>query len=274
MEGQRVPSSSTGATNAATSLLRRVLDHPTFILPRDFSLFLIGARTDAAIEKTRAAAGARVAFEEAYSKSTDPWASATRRYRYQQRKYEQIMALLPDRRFSHALDLGCGLGLLSQRLAERCDAVLGVDLAEAALGHARERGAGIANLTYVQGDVLDLPAELDGGFDLIVLADTLYYLAPLSDGLLKALSARLANLLMPGGLCLLANHFFFAADADSRLSRRIHDAFTWSPRFAALGHHRRAFFLATLLREQNRLAGLDRAPADAAHRLARVPDAG
>ena len=112
------------------------------------------------------------------------------------------------------------------------------------------------------------------------MADTLYYLAPLSDGLLKALSARLADLLMPGGLCLLANHFFFAADADSKLSRRIHDAFTWSPRFAALSHHRRAFFLATLLEEQNGLeepnglAGQDDAPAQTARRLARVPDAG
>jgi len=242
---------STGTASAAAGFLRRFFDHPTFVLPRDFTLFLIGARTDAAIEQTRAASGARVAFEEAYTRSPDPWASAAPRYRYQQRKYEQIMALLPDRRFCHTLDLGCGLGLLSQQLAARSDAVLGIDVASAALGHARKRGAGVANLTFAQGDVLDLPAELNGQFDLVVVADTLYYLAPLSDDLLKTLSARLADLLMPGGLCLLANHFFFAADSDSRLSRRIHDAFTWSPRFTALSHHRKAFFLATLLAGKN-----------------------
>ena len=240
-----------GTANAVISLLRRVVDHPTFILPRDFTLFLIGARTDAAIERTRAASDARVAFEEIYTRSADPWASAAPRYRYQQRKYEQIMALLPNRRFHHALDLGCGLGLLSQRLAKRSDMVLGIDIASAALGHACERGAGIANLTFSQGDILDLSVELNGRFDLVVLADTLYYLTPLSDNLLKTLSTRIADLLMPGGLCLLANHFFFAAEPNSVLTRRVHDAFTWSPRFTALSHHRKAFFLATLLANQD-----------------------
>ena len=226
--------------------MRRFLDHPAMILPRDFTLFLVGARTDAAIERTRAAHGARAAFEAAYTKSADPWASAAPRYRYQQRKYEQIMALLPDRRFRSALDLGCGLGLLSQHLAERCDAVLGVDVA-AAVGHARTRAAGISNLRFEQGDLLCLPSELDERFDLVVVADTLYYLSPLDNDLLKSLSARIADLLVPGGVCLLANHFFFAADADSRRSRRIHDAFAWSHRFRVHSEHRRAFFLATLL---------------------------
>lgn len=227
--------------------MRRILDHPAVILPRDFTLFLVSARTDAAIERTRALHGARAAFEDAYTRSADPWASATPRYRYQQHKYEQIMALLPDRRFRSALDLGCGLGLLSQHLAGRCDAVLGIDVAAAAVGHARTRAAGIPNLCFEQGDLLHLPQELDGRFDLVVVADTLYYLSPLDDDLLKALSTRIANLLVPGGVCLLANHFFFTADAESRRSRRIHDAFTWCHRFDVQSQHRKAFFLATLL---------------------------
>ncbi len=248
--GRRSPQPSVPAPGREPrpGLVRRLLDHPALILPRDFTLFLVGARTDAAIERTRAAHGARAAFEAAYTRSSDPWASATPRYRYQQRKYEQIMALLPDRqRFRSALDLGCGLGLLSQHLAGRCDAVLGIDVAAAALCHARTRAAGIPNLRFEQGDLLHLPTELDGRFDLVVVADTLYYLSPLGDDLLKALSARIADLLAPGGLCLLANHFFFTADADSRRSRRIHDAFAWSHRFSVRSEHRRAFFLATLL---------------------------
>ena len=227
--------------------MRRFLDHPAMILPRDFTLFLVGARTDAAIERTRAAHGARAAFETAYTCSSDPWASAAPRYRYQERKYEQIMALLPGRRFRSALDLGCGLGLLSQHLARRCDSVLGIDVAAAALAHARTRAAGIVNLDFEQGDLLDLPARLDGRFDLVVVADTLYYLSPLGDDLLKTLSARIADLLAPGGVCLLVNHFFFSADAESRRSRRIHDAFAWSHRFSVHSHDRRAFFIATLL---------------------------
>ena len=242
-------------TIPAVGFLRRILAHPTFILPRDFGLFLMSARTDAAIERTRARSGTRAAFEEAYTRSRDPWRSAAPRYRYQRLKYEQIMALLPAGRFRRTLDLGCGLGLLSQHLARRSDAVLGLDVAAAAVGHARGRAAGIANLSFEQGDILDLPASLDAAFDLVVVADTLYYLSPLSDDLLKALSARLARLLAPGGILLLANHFFFAADADSRLTRRIHDAFTWSPHLSVTGHHRRSFFLATLLRPRNAKPG-------------------
>jgi SAM-dependent methyltransferase len=247
-------SPSLGYGAAVLRLLRRLFDHPAFILPRDFRLFLVGARTDAAIRRTRAEAGARAAFESAYTGSSDPWASATPRFRYQQRKYEQIMAMLPDRRFRSTLDLGCGLGLLSQHLAGRSDAVLGVDVADAALDHARGRAAGIDNLTFAQGDLLDLPAEMNGRFDLIVVADTLYYLSPLGDELLKSICARISALLMPGGICLLANHFFFSADPDSRLSRRIHDAFRWSPHFGVVSQHRHAFFIATLLSGRTAMA--------------------
>jgi hypothetical protein len=72
--------------------LLALLDHPAVLLPRDFPLFLLGARTDGAIAEVRAA------FEAIYTASDDPWGSAALRYRYQARKYEQIMALLPDRR--------------------------------------------------------------------------------------------------------------------------------------------------------------------------------
>ena len=62
--------------------------------------------------------------------------------------------------------------------------------------------------------------------------------------------ARIADLLTPNGTCLLANHFFFSADPDSRVSRKIHKAFEACPRFAVTSEHRRAFFLATLFSER------------------------
>ena len=189
------------------------------------------------------------AFEAIYTDQSDPWASASGAYRYQRQKYERLLDMLPAGRFARALDLGCGLGLMSRLLARRSDQVLGLDLAQAAVDRARTAHADVAHLTFEQGDALDLPRSMDGQFDLLAVADILYYLSPLDDAVLKALAMRLADLLAPGGVLLLANHFFFSADPDSRLSRRIHRAFAWSPRFRVISEHRRAFFLATVLAE-------------------------
>jgi SAM-dependent methyltransferase len=220
------------------------------MLPADVGLFLKSARTDAAIQRQRDTEGPRAAFESAYADSADPWGSASPRYRYQGLKYDKLIALLPQGRIARALDLGCGLGLLSQKLARRADHVLGLDLATAAVEQARGHGAAFANLQFEQGDILDLSPSLDGQFDLVVVADVLYYLAPLDDLVLSALALRIASLLRPGGICLLANHFFFAADPDSKASRNIHRAFSASPGFAVMSEHRRAFFLATLFSGQ------------------------
>jgi SAM-dependent methyltransferase len=220
------------------------------MMPTDIGLFLKSARTDAAIQRKRHAEGPRAAFESAYTDSADPWGSASPRYRYQRLKYDKLIALLPQGRIARALDLGCGLGLLSQKLARRADHVLGLDLATAAVEQARRYGRAFDNLQFEQGDILNLSPSFDGQFDLVVVADVLYYLAPLDEQVLSALVLRIANLLRPGGVCLLANHFFFAADPDSRVSRNIHRAFSACPGFALISEHRRAFFLATLFSGQ------------------------
>ncbi len=220
------------------------------MLPGDIGLFLKSARTDSRIARRRRENGATAVFEAAYRESDDPWASASPRYRYQSLKYDRLVALLPHNRFTNALDLGCGLGLMSQRLAPYAEQVLGMDIAPTALVHARHRARNLDNVTFEAGDVMDLPASLDGRFDLVVVADLLYYLSPLDEAVLAAIANRIAALLSPGGVCLLANHFFFAADPDSKMSRSIHRAFAACPRFAVTSEHRRAFFLATLLSER------------------------
>ncbi len=221
-----------------------------FMWPRDVGLFLRSARTDAEISRVRNEQGNRAAFEAAYTRSDDPWAAADPRYSYQARKYHGLMEYLPEgRRFASALDLGCGLGLLSQHLAKCSDEVLALDIAEAAVELARLRAKGIPNLRFEQGDILPLPRALDGCFDLVVLADTLYYLPQVDDARLETLALRVSDLLMPSGLCLLANHHFAGLDRDSRISRRIHRAFSWSPRFRVLRDGQRPFYLVSLLQQ-------------------------
>jgi SAM-dependent methyltransferase len=54
-----------------------------------------------------------------------------------------------------ALDIGCGEGLLVRRLAQRVEAVTGVDTSGAMIRLARERSAGLDNVTFVEADFLD-----------------------------------------------------------------------------------------------------------------------
>ncbi len=217
--------------------------------PWDIGLFLRSAGTDAEIARRRATEGARAAFEAAYTASADPWASADPRYRYQRWKYAGIMDLVPrDQEFRHALDLGSGLGLLSLALTTVAENVLGLDIAQAAVDRATALTRDLPQLRFAQGDVCALDPALDGRFDLVVIADTLYYLDGVDDLSLKNVAARVARLLVPGGICLLANHYFFSGDSDSRLSRRIHQAFAWSPDFALISEHWRPFYIVSVLR--------------------------
>jgi len=220
-----------------------------FMAPADTALFLKSAKTDDAIKRWRSEVGERAAFENAYTTFDDPWAAASPRYRYQSWKYDRLIECLPKgRRFSHALDLGCGLGLLSARLAPRADRVTGIDIAQAAVDRATARASALKNVRFMQGDAADLPHSLDGQFDLVVVADTFYYLPPpITPATLEKMASRVAELLVPGGLCLLANHYFFSLDADSRLSRRIHDAFKNSSQFRVATESRRPFYIITTL---------------------------
>lgn len=231
----------------------RMLRSLRFMSLRDIGLFRRSARTDQAVRTLQAEIGSRSAFESVYSTLDDPWASDDRRYRYQRLKYAGIIAALPPgRRYARTLDLGCGLGLLSRALAARSDEVLGFDIAQEAVDRARRRAADVANLRFERADFMDLPRSLDGQFDLVTLADTLYYLpSPITDDALKTAAAGVGRLLAPGGLCLLANHYVIAADPDSRLTRRIHLAFAWSARLRIVARRRRPFYLVDLLETGN-----------------------
>jgi SAM-dependent methyltransferase len=215
--------------------------------PQDLWMLMLGGRTDARLTKLRSDVGDRAAFEALYGESDDPWDSFNPRFSYQRRKYETMMDLLPTgRTFTRVLDLGCGLGTLSRMLAARSDSVLGLDVAQAAVDHARRRHGGVANLSFERGDILD--CVLTGKFDMVMIVDTLYYLPSTSDAALDEVACRIADLLEPGGICVLSNHLFaFGWDDATRLSRTIRKVFSRSPRFTLISSHWRPFFLTTLL---------------------------
>lgn len=227
----------------------------------DIGLFLASARTDFRLRKLRDASMVSAeAFDKLYSDATqnDPWSATVPRYRYQRRKYEGLLSLLPAGPFRQAADLGCGLGLLAERLSSRADHVLGVDVSNVALEAAAKRTSAITNLKFQQGDIRALGAELDRRFDLVVIADTIYYLPPpILDASLKAIADRVADILVPGGILMVANHYVGLPTTETRLTQRIHRAFQWSPKLEPISDHVGAFYLASLFRryESNEPSG-------------------
>jgi ubiquinone/menaquinone biosynthesis C-methylase UbiE len=67
------------------------------------------------------------------------------------------------------LDLGCGTGEITRRLARRYPGaqLVGVDILEGNLALARRDSADLPQVHYQQGDAFDLPFE-DAAFDLVV----------------------------------------------------------------------------------------------------------
>ena len=117
-------------------------------------------------------------FERLYADHPDPWRFETSPY--EQAKYADTLAQLEDRRFRSALELGCSIGVLSRMLADRCDRLVGLDLAEAALTQARLRCAGLEHVVLRRAvlpqDWTD-PAQY-GAFDLVLVSEMLYFLIP------------------------------------------------------------------------------------------------
>lgn len=171
-------------------------------------------RDDELVFLTAAAPSAsrdRASFEEFYERRPGGWDFTSW---YETRKRELLLAVLPRERFRSTLELGCATGVLTARLAERSDAILGVDIAEAPLEAARMAAptARFARLT--------LPSEWpDGAFDLVVLSETGYYL---SDADLDATLDRVVASLDPDGV-FVACHWRHP-DSDAVLdAARVHD---------------------------------------------------
>jgi len=119
---------------------------------------------------------------------------------YEAGKYDHTLAVLGDTRFAHGLEVGCSIGVLTAMLAERCDALLGIDVVAQALEAARSHNA---TRTWVRFDCVRVPdAWPDGRFDLIALSEVLYYFVP-SD--IDRIADRVIGSLCPGGTVLLVN---------------------------------------------------------------------
>ncbi len=109
-----------------------------------------------------------------YRQNPDPWGHATRAY--EQAKFARTIAALDGRHYRQAVEIGCGIGVLTELLAPHCDALFGIDCVARAVDAARQRLAGQPHVRLTAGVAPDdLP---DLAPDLIMLSEVLYFMIP------------------------------------------------------------------------------------------------
>lgn len=142
-------------------------------------------------------------FEEIWSRD-DAWALDTSPF--EQARYDALIAALADRQYANVLEIGCGAGAFTARLARLADRVLGLDISPTAIAKAKERLAGAGRAEFCAVDIMDIDLTAEGPFDLIVFTETIYYLGWIYSFFdLGWLASKIFDSSAPDGRLLLAN---------------------------------------------------------------------
>jgi ubiquinone/menaquinone biosynthesis C-methylase UbiE len=105
----------------------------------------------------------------------------------QQAMRQAFLADVPFPARATVLDVGCGTGVLTRRLARlpTVETVIGVDPAPALLERARDLAADVPNITFQEADGCSLPFS-DEAFDVVVFDSTLSHVPAPGDALAEA----------------------------------------------------------------------------------------
>ncbi|CAN5282455.1 hypothetical protein BH11ACT5_BH11ACT5_09950 [soil metagenome] len=183
-------------------------------------------------------------FEAIHERRDDPWGFETRWYEH--RKRDVTVAALPDERYRTGLEIGCSIGVLTERLADRVDDLRAVDVSAAAVARARERLG--ERVRVDQADVLESFPE--GRYDLVVLSEVGYYFG--REGLGRVLDDIDAALSDDG--VLLACHWRHAV-ADYPLSGdEVHEIIRDRFLTMTVEHFERDFVLGVFRRDPRSVA--------------------
>ncbi|MDX6307287.1 MAG: hypothetical protein QOI06_333 [Nocardioidaceae bacterium] len=150
-------------------------------------------------------------FDRLYDDNPDPWDLAASPY--ERRKLALLLAALPRPRYHNAFEPGCAIGVTTAALADRCDRLIAMDGAAAAVTQVRARVSS-PHVVVCSGRV---PADWpDGRFDLIVISELLYFL---DEEARLGVAARVGDSLLPGGDVIAVHwrHSFAEAPANGDL---------------------------------------------------------
>lgn len=116
---------------------------------------------------------------------------------FQQERNDLLLTLLPRNR-GLAVDLGCGTGILLDRLARTFDSVVGLDSSQEMLdGYEEPRDAHGGTVTLLRGDMTQLPLR-DGSCDVVICRSALHHM----DDEVAVLN-EMRRVLKPGGSLVL-----------------------------------------------------------------------
>ncbi|MGH8646995.1 MAG: class I SAM-dependent methyltransferase [Gammaproteobacteria bacterium] len=159
-------------------------------------------------------------------KHVDPWSfDATP---YQAKHFANTLALIPKRSYRRALEIGCGEGTFSLRLLQEREILefIGLDISPNAIQRATIRCTSFRQARFCIQNILK--AQPRGPFDLIVIAETLYYLGDT----VSFLAETVARLLYRKGTLVLVDpwpdaealHAHFVQHAMlTRLQEAVHE---------------------------------------------------
>ena len=85
-------------------------------------------------------------FEAMYARDEDPWHFATSAY--ENAKYDDTLRSLPQARYESILEVGCSVGVLTRRIADRGTDVLAIDVSQRALDTASKRCSDVTNVRF------------------------------------------------------------------------------------------------------------------------------
>ena len=128
----------------------------------------------------------RAHLKNLYAVSDDPWNTCSSPY--EQEKFAQTIACLPRPRYKLGLEVGCGVGALSVKLARRCDKLIAMDCTDQAVRTALAQND-LTNVSFVVGEApRDWPDHPPP--DLVILSEVLYFM---TDAESAGLALRLAH---------------------------------------------------------------------------------
>ena len=156
-------------------------------------------------------------FDKMYAADIDPWDFETSEY--EARKYAATIAALPKETYRSGFEIGGSIGVLTEKLAARCQSLLSIDVSKQAQARAKER---CKHLSHVEFEIMQPPRQYpERTFDLTLVSEVGYYWSKED---LQIAKQKIANHLEPGGHLLLV-HWTPYVDDYPITGDEVHEAF-------------------------------------------------